>query len=212
MKRLILSLALASTLAGSAFAAPAPKPFDPAQPSYVDIKKVLGAYRQTSGFARYAQKIQEKTQEFARELEALAQLRYCTPEERKEALELKARPKLSDAQQQRLDALMKKTDTLESELAGLAQKLNPTDAEKKRISELSMMRTEAVRALAREDADRRDAIRKLQEDSLEEVENVLLEHVGKLAKEKKIVFIYERRAVLVGGNDLTDEVIKRLPK
>jgi hypothetical protein len=36
--------------------------------------------------------------------------------------------------------------------------------------------------------------------------------VEKVAKDQKLAIIYERRAVLVGGNDLTDAVIKKLPK
>ena len=36
--------------------------------------------------------------------------------------------------------------------------------------------------------------------------------VTAIAKELKIPVIYDRRSVLFGGNDLTDDVVKRLPK
>jgi len=45
-----------------------------------------------------------------------------------------------------------------------------------------------------------------------DVENELLKLVQALAKEYSLPTILERRAVLVGGSDLTILVIKKLPK
>ncbi len=204
-------LCLAAALAVPAAAAPKPT-LDPSQPSYIDLNKVVAAYRRTAAFQKYGVRIRDKGRSFAQEMELIAQMRYATPEERQEAMALKAKPKLAPAEQARFDELMKTADKVENELTALSQNPEPTDAERKRITELSNKRTEAVKALSKEDADRREQMRKFEAALLEEVENEMLTLVGKVAKDQKLGVIYERRAVLLGGNDLTEEVIKRLPK
>jgi Skp family chaperone for outer membrane proteins len=74
------------------------------------------------------------------------------------------------------------------------------------------MRTDAAKNLAKAEADRRDKLRQMEEDATESVENDLLALVEKVAKEQKLDYVLERRSVLVGGNDVTDAVIKKLPK
>jgi Skp family chaperone for outer membrane proteins len=210
--RLLAAGALLAAMALPASAAPKKGELDPSLPSFVDLGRVLAEYRKTPAFAKYQVKLRDQAKAFTEEMQALAQLRYCTAAERQEALTIKAKPKPSEKEQQRLDALMKKADTVENELSTLGQKQNPTEADKQRIQALSKMRTDAVQALAKEEADRRDKLRQLENDLLTEVEDNLLKVVDKVAKDNKLGTVYERRAVLVGGNDLTDEVIKRLPK
>jgi Skp family chaperone for outer membrane proteins len=204
-----LSLAL---LAPCAAPAAAQRPPDPSAAAFVDLSQVLEQYRKTQAFAKYRQRLQEQSRAFNEELRTLAQLRYCTDAERQEAAAIKAKMKPTPAEQARLDELLKKADVIDNELAQLSQKTNPTDADTKRIQDLSRMRTEAAQNLAKEDADRRDRLRKLDQDMLGEVQTELLKLVEKVAKEQKVPVVYNRPAVLFGGTDLTAEVIKKLPK
>jgi signal transduction histidine kinase len=71
------------------------------------------------------------------------------------------------------------------------------------------MRTTAIQSLSKEEADRREQLRKMESEMLSEVEDNLLKLVEKVAKDFKVTTVYDRRSVLVGGNDLTEEVIKR---
>lgn len=210
----LAGMALCLAFAGPTLAAPknAPTPIDPSAPSFVDLSRVLSEYRKTSAFSKYEQKLREKAKSFQEEMEVLTQLRYCTPAERQEALDLKAKPKLTDKEKARLEELMKKVDTLDNELSTLSQKANPTDADAKRIQELSKLRTDAIKNLAKEEADRRDQLRKLDNSALEEVQADMLKIVEKVAKDHKVAVVYNAPAVLFGGNDLTEDVLKKLPK
>jgi Skp family chaperone for outer membrane proteins len=204
----------ACLLAGLLCAAPAFAADTPpaGAPSFVDINRLMGEYRKTTAFGKYQIKIRDQAKVLDEEMQLLAQLRYCTEEERTEALALKAKPKLIPKETARLEELRKKADSVDNEIATLSQKTSPTPEESSRIVALSRMRTDAVKSLAREQADRRDQLRKMETALMVDVENELLKLVEKIAKDQKLPVIYERRAVLFGGNDLTEVVIKKLPK
>lgn len=208
--RVIAALSLAAALLSPASAAP--KKPDPDAPAFVNLSQVLAEYRKSAEFAKYQQKLREKGRQFNEEMQTLAQLRYCTDAERQEALALKAKPAPSDREKTRLAELMKKADTIDNELATLSQKKEPSEADSRRLGDLSKLRTDAARKLAEEESNRRDQMRRMETDLTAEVEIELLKVVEKVAKDQKIGTVYERRAVLFGGNDLTDDVIKKLPK
>jgi len=211
-----LGAALAAfVVTGSLLAPVAARAADPPPagvPSYVDLPRVMGAFRKTMAFAKYQTQIRDQAKVYDDEMQLLAQLRYCSEEERTEALALKAKPKPTAKETARLTELTKKADSVDNEIATLSQKQSPTEAESARILELSKKRTDAVKALGKEQLDRREALRKMEASLMVDVENELLKLVEKVAKDQKLGVIYERRAVLVGGNDLTDVVIKKLPK
>ena len=207
---LLAGLALACALAVPAAAAPK---VSGEQPAYVDFSRVLTEYRKTPAFAKLGVKLREQARVLMAEMETLSQLRYCTEAEQKEALTIKTKGDNASAKEKaRLAELMKKSDGVDNEAATLSQKKEPTSADSARIAALSKMRTDALRNLAKEEADRRDQMRKMESDLLVEVEAEILKLVEKVAKDQKLPILYERRAVLFGGNDLTDMVIKRLPK
>lgn len=181
-------------------------------PPYVDLAKVLTEFRKTTAFTKYQIKLRDQAKTFDEEMQTLAQLRYCTDEERAEGLALKAKPTPNAKEKARLAELMKKADAVDNEISSLSQKTKPTAEDSARIVELSKRRTDAVKSLAKEQADRRDQLRKMESNLMADVETDLLKMIEKLAKDQKLPTIYERRAVLVGGNDLTEQVIKKLPK
>jgi Skp family chaperone for outer membrane proteins len=203
-------LALAATLAGPALAAP--KPLDASGVAYVDLAKVLAEYRKTTAFTKYQQKLRDQARDLREGMRLRAQLRYCTDAERNEVMAIKAKPKPTPAEQARMDALIKKADGIDNEMATLSQKTSPSAADTQRMQEISRMRTEAARGLAEAEGEMRDQLRKSEAGLMGEVESELLELVSKIAKDQKLNLIYERRAVLFGGTDLTTEVVKRLPK
>jgi Skp family chaperone for outer membrane proteins len=181
-------------------------------PVYVDLPKVLTEYRKTSAFGKYQQRLRDQAKVFGQEMTTLSQLRFSTDEERKEALALTAKTSPNGREKARLEELMKKGDLIENEIAALSQKPSPTAAETARLQELSRMRTEGVRSLVKAETDRRDQLRQMEAGIMAEVETDLLALVQKVAKDEKLPVIYERRAVLFGGKDLTQTVVKKLPK
>lgn len=204
------AVAMTAALAGPSFAAPKPPPGT--GPAWVDLPKVLTEYRKTAAYAKHSQKLRDQARLFQTEMQTLAQLRYCTDQEREEALALKAKTKMNEKETARLDELMKRADKVDNEASVLSQKNPPSDADTKRLAEISKLRTDAAKNLAKAEADRRDKLRNMEIEATETVENELLALVEKLAKEQKLEVVYERRAVLVGGIDFTEQVIKKLPK
>ncbi len=204
-------LTLAVALPSAALAAPKTK-VDPALPAYVSIQDLLAAYRKTPGYAKYQAKLRDQAKAFDEEMQVIAQLRYGTEAERKEGLAIKAKPKPGDDDLKRFEELKKKTEAVDNERAALSQKEKPSEAETKRLSELAAMNTEAVKTLNKEGLDRRESLRKMESSLMVDVENELLKMVEKMAKEYKLPQIYERRALLFGGQDLTEDAISRLPK
>lgn len=208
---ILAASAVAATLLTPAIARAADET-PPANPAFVDLNRVVVEFRKTSAFAKYQLKMREQAKKLEEEMTTLAQLRYCTDEERVEGLALKSKTALSAKEKARMDELLKKADRVDNEIATLSQKQKPTDAEAARIVELSKMRTEAVKSLAKERAERSEELRRLEASLTADVEADLLKIVQKIAKDKKLPSVYSSRAVLFGGTDLTDEVIKKLPK
>ena len=186
--------------------------FDPAIPSYVNIQQLLSEYRKTPAWGKYQARLRDRAKTYGLEMQALASVRFGTEEERKEALAIRAKDKLTDEETARMAELKKKTEAVANERAALAQKAKPSDEDAKRLQELAKLDTEAVRMLSKEDGDRREGVRRMEVELMSEVETELLKMVEKLAKDKKIDFIYERKALLFGGQDLTEEAVRRLPK
>ena len=211
---LFLALACALSAAGvrPAHAAPKKGEVDTNQPSYVDLPRVLAEYRKTSGFLKYQKQLQDRSTQFGEEMKFMADLPYITEAERNEAVTIKFKPTATAAEKARLDALQKKSTDTGKELTELSQKQKPTAEDTKRIQALNGMRTELLRSLAREEASRREQLQKMDNDLTGQVQDELLKVVEKVAKDYKIPVVYDRRSVLVGGNDLTEDVIKKLPK
>ena len=204
----LAALALSAGLAAPAAAAPK----DATGPAWVDLPRVLTEYRKTPGYTKHSLKLRDTARQFQAEMQTLAQFRYCTEGERAEALALKAKKTLNKTEEARLDVLSKRADQVDNEASTLSQKPAPTDADTKRLAEISKLRTDAAKSLAKAEADRRDQLRQMEIDATTNVENELLALVEKVAKDQKLDVVYERRAVLVGGVDVTDAVIKKLPK
>jgi len=196
----------------SCLVAPAVAQEEDPGPPFVDLKRVLEEYRKTTAFADFQVKIRNQAKVYAEEMKALAQLRYCTPAEREEAMALKAKGQPTAKELARIAELLKKADAVDNEMVQLSQKPKPSDADTKRVKDISRLRVEAAQMLAKEEANRQLRLRQMESDLMTEVEAELLKMVQGMAKEYKLPVIYERRALLTGGSDLTILVLKRLPK
>jgi Skp family chaperone for outer membrane proteins len=186
---------------------------DPPQPAVVDLTRVLNVYRKTSAFAKQQQQFAEKEKAFADELAFLALLRYCTEDERREAISIREMgEKASAPQKAKLDGFTKRADEFDRELNTLSQKQNPSEAESKRITALSELRSKASQWLQEAAADRRGQLQKMDSDMTDAVRDDLLKIVESVAKESKVGVVYSRDAILFGGLDLTDRVIRKLAK
>jgi Skp family chaperone for outer membrane proteins len=206
----LVSAALGLALIGAA-SAPAAA-MDPTQPYFVDLGAVYEAYKKTSGFAQYERRLRAEQEKLNGEMRVLTQVRFCTEGERKEALALTNKSPQSPEEKARLEALLKKSADVEAELAALSQKAMPSENEVVRIEEIARMRQDAARYLIREEEERHNRLMRMDQEAVLEHQADLLKVVERVAKDKKIPAILERKAILFGGNDLTDEVLKKLPR
>lgn len=183
------------------------------QPAFVDTDRVLTVFRKTPAFAQAQKQFSERAKELNEEMAFLAQLRYCTDAERKEALMIRSKGiTASAAERSKLDGWLKRADEVENEISRLSQKQNPTPEETNRIKALSDMRTQAAEQLAGAAADRRDQLRDLDNKLTEQVQEEILKLVERVAKDQRAPVVYARSAILFGGTDLTDHVIRKVGK
>jgi len=207
----VMALALSAAACAPACAAP-PKPFDPSAPAIVNLDKVLAEFRKGPGWVKYQRRMAEENRSMSTEMQTLQSVRYSTDAEKAEALAIVRKEKPSEQEQNRLKDLAKKSQGVDDEFTALSQKTAATESETKRIAEIGAMRSQAVQWLQREELKRREQLMKFEQQLGADMEDELLKAVEKVAKDRKIAHVYSHKAVLYGGQDLTDEVIKKLPK
>lgn len=212
MAGMLAGLVLTCALAAPSFAAPKPPPTDPNAPGVVDLDRVLDEYRKTATYAKYQQRLADQEKSFNAEMTDLQKTRYSTSAERNELATLKQKAKPADPDKARIAELEGKSDRLDSELGVLSQKANPSADDTKRIQELAKMRADAEKSLNKEFADRQQKLRQLNAELTNTVQDELIKLVEKVAKDQKLISVFDRHALLVGGNDITDAVVKKLPK
>lgn len=179
---------------------------------FVDVAQVTDEIQKTQAWSVNVKKLNDERAKLKDEFESLVQIRYLTPVEKKELQDLSARTKPSDAEKARIEALKKKSDTLDAESNQLAQIEKPTEVQKTRIDTLRKLREEAIGALQDEKNKRQQALDKLQVDMLEDLQQKIIKIVQQVADSRGIVMVLDRQAILYGGQDLTQDVIKKWPK
>jgi len=181
-------------------------------PAYVDFGRLIIAYRKTPAYAKLRREFQARADELRKEMDGLQNTRYLTPEELLEHKTLSEKLKRSKKEQARLDSLGKRSDDMDQEFRNLSVLTELTDAQQDRLAQLTKVRQEAIARL-RQHAARLDAeLNKLDTSLRGKMTEQLLKVIAKVAKSKKWGTVYERAAVLYGGTDVTEDVIKRLPQ
>ena len=211
MRATPLLLAWTVLSAAPAYAAP-PKGNDANGIYYVHTQKVAEKYQETSSYSKMQARLQGELKALEGELKTLAKLRYASDAERQEGLAIAAKPTPSSKESERLTELTKRADEIDEEFARLSQKTEPSAADTKRLKDIAEMRSGAEQKLAREKTDRQQKLAALDAKLRTEMEADLLKIVEKMAREMKLAVVYDRSAILFGGTDVTDELIKRLPK
>jgi Skp family chaperone for outer membrane proteins len=177
---------------------------------YVDLAKVTDAIKQTSTWQTMTQKFDAKKNGFQQELEALNKTRYLTEAERGQLATLKAKAKATAGETADISRLEGRSDELDKEAQTLAAIEKPTAEQQTRIKELAEMRKTSLAKLQDEGDKRTEELKKLETDLLESMQNQVLKYVEQVAKSKNLTMVVDRQVILFGGDDLTQDVLKKL--
>lgn len=173
----------------------------------VDVQKAFNEYKVTTASN---EEINRMVESFRRELDIRASHRLLTEEEVKQLVQLRSKSPLTDADRSRIDELERISKQRDEELNALSNKSDLTEQERARLKEL------------RDLANRNDANgRTLAEDYSQQVEQRksqlsdkitadLREAIAKVAQSKGLATVVDKIAVLYGGVDITEDVIKTL--
>jgi Skp family chaperone for outer membrane proteins len=177
---------------------------------FVDLARVMDQIKKTTTWTRETKRFDDERVKFQGEIAALTKVRYLTVPERETLTQLRAKPTATASEKARIAELEAKSDALDKEAQTLAAVEKPTEEQGKRIEELAKLRQAAIANLQDETEQRSQALQALEGKVLDEMQDKILEHVQGVAKNKGLTFVLDQRAVLYGGQDLTDDVLLKL--
>lgn len=179
---------------------------------YVDLAKITEQLRETADWRKMVDKANNERTRLEGQLKGLEQIRYLTEPERKILAGLEAKPKVSAKDGRRIKALRSKSDNIDKEYTQLSQVEKPTPAQDERLLKLGTLRKNAIENLQNKRNVLQARLIEMQTKMLEEMQEQIVEKVTQVANAHDVTVVIDRQAILVGGQDLTDEVLKKLPK
>jgi Skp family chaperone for outer membrane proteins len=177
---------------------------------FVDLNRVMDQIKKTSTWVTETKKFDDIRLKFQGEIAHLTKVRYLTAAERGELDALRAKKSVSASEDARLKELENKSESLDKEAQTLAAVEKPTTEQAARIGDLSKLRQVAIANLQKETEDRSIQLQELEGKVLDDMQGKILEHVQTVAKNKGLILVLDQRAVLYGGQDLTDDVLLKL--
>lgn len=181
----------------------------PAQPTIgvVDVKKAFDEYKETKTSNAEVDRL---VAGFRTELDVRSKNKLLNDAELTELITLKKKDKLTDADQARIDALEKEQKKRDEELNTISNTSSPTDQQKARLKELRDLGNKndaSVRTLAEDYSGQVD---KRKDELSNKITEDMKQAIAKVAQARGMATVVDKIAVLYGGVDITDEVIKAL--
>lgn len=177
---------------------------------FVDLNMVTEQIKETPNWKTMVEQFETSKTKFKLEIDELTKIRYLTAVERKELDDLRAKPKPSDAEKSRIGQLEKRSDDLDTEYQTLGQTEKLSPEQTKRLDALKTIRDNGVNDLQKEAAKRAKDLQDLEAKVLDAMQGKVIVAVGEIAKKQDLTLVLDRQAVLSGGTDLTQDVLKRL--
>jgi len=180
----------------------------------VDIDKAYQGYERSASIKNELQAAYEKAQ---LKLDLMKANKLLNSSEIDELLTLSTKPKQTDADKARIDALLAESKKRDEELQNLEQKKDATDEEKKRLQELTDQRKQAEEAYRKSYEQLQSELNAKEAQLLTSAKKDIVDAVAAVAKEKGIQIILNRSIgvndfVIYSAVDITDDVIKKLNK
>ncbi|MFN3652424.1 MAG: OmpH family outer membrane protein [Armatimonadota bacterium] len=177
---------------------------------FVDLNQITDQIKTTAEWQVSVKKFEDTKAKLRSEIEGLTKLRYLTKAEREELDTLRAKPKPTEQEKSRIGALETKSNTLDQEYNGLVQTEKHTAEQKSRFDELHKLREDSLASLQVETEKRATVLQQMEVEVLDGMQKKVLDYVKDVAEKKDIEVVMDRQAVLHGGADLTNEVLKKM--
>ncbi len=211
MTKLVLNLFLVCVVVGLASladGAPA-KAQGTAQPTVgvVDVQKAFTEYNITKTSNA---EITKQAAAFKLDLDTRSINKLMTEAEINELIKLKVKTPATDADKKRIDELEKLSKQRDEELNTLSNKTDPSEQERGRLRELRDLgnKNEASARTAADDYNQQ--LEKRQKELSDKITSDIQAAIAKVAQQKGLATVVDKIAVLYGGIDVTEDVIKVL--
>jgi len=176
----------------------------------VDLARVMEQMQKSPEWIDANRRFEVERIAFQQEIAAMTNNRYLTPVEREELVRLTARTNVTMAERARVTALQSKSEALDREAQALAALEKPDQAQQQRIEDLARLRQIAIVDRQRKPEVRPGKPQKRGAAPLDEMQDRILKVIQQVAKRKGLRVVLNQRAIMLGGYDLTDEVLLKL--
>ena len=177
---------------------------------YVDLALITEKIRNTAEWLANMRAFENARTRYRDEIENLVKLRFLSPAEMEELKNLHARPMATEAERKRIAQLETKSSLLEEEYQRLAMTETPTAADRKRLKELTALREASSATIQKEYELRAQELQELEKEMSDRIQVRILEVVRQVARKHGMVLAVDRQAVLNGGVDLTQKVLREV--
>lgn len=175
----------------------------------VDVQKV---YKDAPRVKQYQEQLDAFKQTLAGKLDIRAQNMMLNEDEIKELVDLKTKEKQTDADKTRITQLSEAERAKDEELKKLQETKDLNDQQKARLKELQNLQQKSkdtVNALIKDyDGQYQTKMGELQGKIDAEIQAAVV----KMAEAKQLTLVLDKGGVMLGGIDVTDDVISRLDR
>ncbi|MGC8832989.1 MAG: OmpH family outer membrane protein [Armatimonadota bacterium] len=175
----------------------------------VDIRKVVDGYSETAKAQQELAALDRKARETYDNKEAG---RFLDDNERKELETLQALTNPTAEQKKRLEELIQMNNARAQTFRGLQLNPNRSPAEEEEYKKLSDRSEKMDKELDDLAQKLQEELRKKQEEIGKRLDQAIQQAINTVASQKSIPAVFDKSAVLYGGQDITDEVLAVLNK
>jgi len=205
---MVVAIAMVAALMGSV-AFGARKSTDDVKVGVVDIQRV---YKDAPRVKQYEEELSAFNQMLTTKLEIRAQNLLLTETEIRELVDLKTKTSLTAADNDRITQLNSAERAKEEELKNLQASKTLTDQQKARLKELQDLQKSAKDTGEALYNDYNSQYDSKGQDIHDKEDADVRAAVSKAADAKGMTMVFDKTALLVGGTDITDDVINKLDR
>lgn len=175
--------------------------------AFVDLKRMSSEY---TGTKQSQAELDTFQQSLRKQLEDREAIRFLDDKERQEVATLRAVASPNPEQKKRLDDLLATSKARADQLRALQQNPNKSDSEKADFDRLSKLSTTTDDDLDTLGGQLDDQLHAKGDELSKKLTDTVLAAITDVAKQKAYTVVLDKQAVLYGGIDLTDDVMKKL--
>jgi Skp family chaperone for outer membrane proteins len=210
LKLRMTAWALAVMLVGVGQTASAAPAADQAQKTaVVDIEKV---YSNAPRVKQYSEELNAFGQDLGKKVDIRNKYMMLNETEIQELVLLKTKSSRTSAEDTRMKELEEAERTRDAKYSTLQETKEPTEEQKTQLKELRDMRQKAKDTLDALARDYDGQLKSKQQELLGKADVDIRDAITKVATAKSISMVLAKDAVLFGGTDITDDVIKNLDR